>query len=316
MIPFAIIGTSWIAEEFYAAALCSDLVLAGICSRDRERGLAFAHKLGAPGIVIYTGVEALARAENIQAVYVASPNSLHVRQSEILLRAGKHVICEKPIAVRPEQLERLQALADERGLVFMEAIMYLYTPARQAVKEALAGLGEITTAQFDFSQLSSRYHRLAAGELPNVFNPAMDGGAWNDLGIYCAYPAVDFFGEPREINAAMHMLSTGADGAGSAILKYPDKIVTLTWSKLGQSRGVSQIMGDKGTLTIRSISQFQDIMLGGDCLAAPMQKHEVMQYEARAFCDYILGRTPRVPYKAASELALRVCKLMERVRNA
>jgi len=322
MIPYAIVGTSWISEEFYAASLHSGMVLSGVCSRSREKALAFAKKIGRPDVPVYTSIEDLAAAPEIQAVYVASPNSLHAPQCETLLGGKKHVLCEKPVAVHPGALEALQALAKTQGLVYMEAIMYLYTPARQAVKDLLPELGEIIGAHFDFSQLSSKYDALARGEQPNVFSAAMQGGALNDLGIYCVYPAMDFFGLPSEIQAQAHILpSTGADGAGAALLRYPGFTLTLTWSKLGQSRGVSQVMGTKGTLTIQSISQFQRVTFHprhGDSreLAAPLQKFEVMQCEAQAFCDYILGRPAAVPYEEASALALSVARGMQGIREA
>ena len=322
MIPYAIVGTSWISEEFYAASLFADMALRGICSRSRDKGRAFAEKLGKPDVPVYTSIEELAAAPDIDAVYVASPNSLHAPQCETLLGGKKHVLCEKPITASPGDLENLQALARTRVLVFMEAIMYLHTPARQAVKAILPELGEITSAHFDFSQLSSRYNELARGELPNVFSAAMRGGAWNDLGIYCAYPALDFFGKPESILAQAHMLpAAGADRAGAALLRYPGFTLTLTWSKLGQSVGVSQVMGTKGTLAIRSISQFQGVTFHpryGEPreLAEPLQKHEVMQYEARAFCDYIMGRPAPVPCEEASALALAVARCMESIRGA
>jgi len=321
MINYAILGTSWIAEEFFSASRRSDLVLRGVCSRARETGRAFTRKIQQPDVPVYTSMEALAAAPDIEAVYIASPNSLHAAQSEALLRAGKHVLCEKPIVTRPDELERLQALAREKGLVYMEAIMYLCTPARQAVKAALPELGEITGAHFDFSQLSSQYDALARGEVPNVFNPAMATGAFNDLGIYCVYPALDFFGPPLSIQAQAHLLPTGADGAGTALLRYAGFPVTLTWNKLGQSQGVSQILGTCGTIAIRSISQFQGVTFhprGGEPreLAAPSKKYEVMRYEAQGFCDYILARPAAVPYEEASALALAVAEGMEGIRGA
>jgi len=363
VIPYAILGTNWISGEFYAASLCSDLELRGICSRTRETGQAFAHKIGRPDTPVYPGVEDLAAAPDIEAVYIASPNSLHAPQSEVLLRAGKHVLCEKPIVTRPQDLERLQALARESGLVYMEAIMYLCTPARRAVKQALPELGEITSAHFDFSQLSSRYDELAAGDIPNVFLPGMGGGAWNDLGIYCMYPALDFFfGQPQlavpplDIQAQTRLLPggpgcSGVDGAGAALLQYPGAPgetavslgwntgapgesavslgwntvcpVTLTWSKLGQSHGVSQIMGTKGTITIQSISQFQGITFHPRRAAprelAPFEQNrhrDTMRHEARAFCDYIAARPAAVPYEESSALALAVARAMEDVRQA
>ena len=321
MIPYAIVGTSWISEEFYAASLHSGMVLSGICSRSREKALAFAEKIGRPAVPVYTSIDELCAAPGIEAVYVASPNSLHAPQSEALLRSGKHVLCEKPIVVRPGALEALQALASSQGLVYMEAIMYLHTPARKAVKDLLPELGEITGAHFDFSQLSSKYDALARGEQPNAFSAAMQGGALNDLGIYCVYPAMDFFDLPSEIQAQAHILpSTGADGAGAALLRYPGFTLTLTWSKLGQSSGVSQVMGTRGTLAIQSISQFQGVTFHprhGDPreLATPLQKFEVMQYEARAFCDYILGRPAAVPYEEVSALALSVARGMQGIRE-
>jgi len=319
-IPFAIIGTSKIAEEFFAASQGTDLVLRGICSRNIGRGQAFAEKLGCPDVAVFTSAEELAGAIGIQAVYVASPNSCHAAQCEALLNGGKHVLCEKIITENPQQLKHLQALARQNGLVYIEAIMYLHTPARQAVLDALPELGNIHTAHFDLSQLSSRYDALRAGELPNIFNPALAAGGWNDLGVYCAYPAVDFFGKPEHIAATMQLLNTGADGAGTAMLTYPDKLVTLTYSKLGQSCGVSQLMGDQGTLAITSLLHFQGITLydragNATSLTKPLQKFEVMRYEAQAFCDYIAGRPTRVGYKYAGELALGVSELMEQARQ-
>jgi len=323
MTPYAILGTGWISEEFYAASLFAELALQGVCSRTPEAGLAFAQRIGQPDVPVFTSVEALAAAPGIDAVYIASPNSLHASQCEALLQASKHVLCEKPIVTRPGDLERLQSLARKKGLVLMEAIMYLQTPARKAVRTALPELGEITSAHFDFSQLSSKYDDLAAGRFANVFLPGMQGGAWNDLGVYCIYPALDFFGPPQAMQAQTHLLPNGVDSAGAALLRYPDFPVTLTWNKLGQSRGVTQILGTRGTITIRSISRFEGITLhpraGEPRALAPSpqgQHRDTMRYEAQAFRDYIAGRPAAVPYEEASALALAVAETMERIRKA
>ncbi|MCL2105508.1 MAG: Gfo/Idh/MocA family oxidoreductase [Oscillospiraceae bacterium] len=319
MIPYAVIGTGWISGSFIRAARDTELALAGICSRTRARGMAFAREQALDELPVYQSVEALARDSAIKACYVASPNRFHAAQCEILLEAGKHVLCEKPVTVTPGELERLQKLAARRGLIFQEAIMYLHTPERRAVRELLPRLGGMQGAMLDFSQRSSKYDSLLAGELPNVFNPAMAAGAWMDLGIYCLYPALDFFGEPERAFAHARFLKSGADGAGAAVFQYRDFPVTLSWCKTGQSRGVSQIIGDEGTLTLASISQFQGVAHYnnegyGSFIDVPRKKHEVMQWEARAFCDYILGRPSMVPYEEASALALRVSKWMEQIR--
>ena len=96
MIKFATIGTSFIAEQFVTGANATgQFCLAAVYSRNSNTGLAFAKKFGCNKV--YTSLGNIAKDENIDAVYVASPNSFHAEQSELLLRAGKHVICEKPI---------------------------------------------------------------------------------------------------------------------------------------------------------------------------------------------------------------------------
>ena len=320
-MKYAVIGTSGIAKEFVAAAEGSGLVLVGVCSRSAGRGAAFADEIGQPGLPVFVGLDALAAAQDIDAVYVASPNICHFEQCKKILQTGKHVLCEKPLTLSPHQLTELQSLAAEQGLILMEAIMYLHTPMRHAVWEALPCLGRIRSVQIDFSQRSSRLNRLLAGEMPNVFNPTLGGGALNDLGVYCVYPLLDFFGEPEAVIAShLRYDSPGAaDTSGTALLHYRDFDAALSWSKAGQSRGVSQIIGENGTLSIGSISQFQGVTLydregNATLLNDPMSKVEVMRYEAAAFYRQCHSQTNEVSYETASELALRVNRWMENIR--
>ena len=96
MINYATIGTSFIAEQFVTGANATGkLNLCAVYSRRQETGIAFAQKFGCN--TVYTSLKDLANDNNIQAVYVASPNVCHAEQSEFLLRHGKHVICEKSI---------------------------------------------------------------------------------------------------------------------------------------------------------------------------------------------------------------------------
>lgn len=104
MIRFATVGTGWIVGEFLRGAKeVPEVEYVACYSRGRERGELFAREWGVQKV--YTDLEQMAQDDAIDAVYIASPNSLHYEQSKLFLQNGKHVICEKPITVEPEQLE-------------------------------------------------------------------------------------------------------------------------------------------------------------------------------------------------------------------
>ena len=317
MIKYSVIGTSWITNSFISGAQnISDLILDGVYSRSTEKGEDFKNQTGAKRV--FSSFEDLLESDT-DLVYVASPNVCHYAQCKDLLLNGKHVLCEKPVTVTADELRELLALAKEKGLVYFEAIMYMHNPAREILKDAVSKIGNVTSASFDFSQLSSKYPALVQGLLPNIFNPQMKTGALNDLGVYCVYPAVDLFGIPEEIIPSQSFLSTGADGCGSAIFKYADKLVTITYSKIAQSRGVSQIFGDKGTITIESISQTDGIALYDNSgnktvLVTHKEKSELMGNEAASAVEFIKNPTNNPFLEECGTMSLKVLECMEKMR--
>lgn len=322
MIKYSVIGTSWITKSFIEGAdLVEDLVLDGVYSRSAGKGEAFAEETGAKHVF---GSFSELLCSDTELVYVASPNSCHFEQCKALLESGKHVICEKPITITVEEFRELLKIAREKKLVYFEAIMYMHTPARQILKDAVSKLGNIRSASIDFSQLSSKYEALKNGGLPNIFNPAMKTGALNDLGIYCVYPIVDIFGMPDDIIPCQHFLSTGADGNGSAVFIYSDKLITVTYSKVGQSRSASQIMGDEGTVTIGSISKVDEIYIYNNkgektLLVKETEKKYLMGNEARSAAEFILNPDATADFlrecQAINEKVL-ICMEKMRVTNA
>lgn len=314
MIKFGVIGSGWIAEEFVKGAkLVDGFIFSAMYSRTYEKGKSFAEKFG--DVPVYTDINDFAKSD-IDAVYIASPNSLHYSQSKLMLENGKHVLCEKPITITPEEFIELDALAGSKNLVYTEAIMMLHLSQRKIIKEKLKALGNISTAHFDFSQLSSKYPALLRGENPNIFNPAMKTGCLRDLGIYCFYPAIDFFGVPKKIISSAGFLPTGADGYGAAILNYDDKQITLTYSKIGQDFSGSQIIGDKATMTFGSISKLTDVEIhyndgSKEKLVGEIEKHILMSEEAKDFCGYISSKDNNL--SEVNSTILSVVKLMNTV---
>ena len=120
---YGVVGTGWIAKSFIdGARLLCNADFAAVYSRTEENGGKFAAENGIS--TVYTDFDRFANGD-FEAAYVASPNRLHYEQSKKLIEAGKHVICEKPITVEPEELAELQALARKNGVIYIEAIMYI-----------------------------------------------------------------------------------------------------------------------------------------------------------------------------------------------
>ena len=124
---FAIIGTNYISDWFMNAGKhCEKLHVQAVYSRTMEKGREFADKYRIPDC--YDSLEALAGAENVDAVYVASPNALHAAQSIQMLNAGKHVLCEKSIASNERELRAMLAAAEKNQVIVMEAMRSVFDP--------------------------------------------------------------------------------------------------------------------------------------------------------------------------------------------
>ncbi len=317
MINYATIGTSFIAEQFVTGANATGrLSLKAVYSRNNDTGVEFAKKFGCNKI--YTSLDSLKNDKNIDAVYIASPNVFHANQSELLLNAGKHIICEKPITTSCDEYKRLKALADSKGLIYMEAMIPMYNTSRGKIKTAIKEIGNIAMAKIDYCQRSSRYDRFMRGEHVNIFDMSLHAGTLMDLGVYCVYAAVDLFGMPKNIRATANFLKNGADGSGVAIFEYDNFSASLTYSKTGQSVAPTEIVGDCGSVIMETAVYYQDAYLVKDKTKTPLfekvSKETLMGYEAAALCDFIDG--DRLDeYQKNSEICLNVHTCMDKIKQ-
>lgn len=320
MIKYATIGTSEITECFIKGCEISGRFKhLAVYSRDEERGRAFAQKDGTHKV--YTDLEALANDKEIDAVYIASVNSCHAAQTRLMLENGKHVICEKPCVTSPDDYIELKKLADQKGLIYIEAITSRHSKTREALKEAISQVGRIAHIRIDFCQRSSRLDRFYRGEHVNIFDMPLKAGTLNDLGVYCVYAAVDLFGMPYNITAAASYFDNGADSSGTAVFYYKNTQAVLSYSKAGQSAIGSEIIGDNGTVVIGSISQYTDIKLisgGKEKVIVPqIDKPEIMSGEATDFANYIeFPQKYKTDYDNVSLLTLNVHKCMAKIRES
>lgn len=253
MIQLAIIGTSAIAHQFAAEiAQVPGITLTGVHSRDAARAVSAAKGMGARRP--WWDLPAMLASSEVDAVYIASPNSIHRSQCEDALKAGKHVLVEKPAVTTTREFQSLMDLASSRGLVILEGLPSAYDPGMAVVRELLPEIGVVRRVSFEYSKRSARYDLVLAGQRVNIFDPAMAGGALNDLGVYCVSAMVDLFGAPESVIGEHVMIRSGADGAGAALARYPGFVAQLGYSKITTSTRPSQVEGELGTLTIDNIA--------------------------------------------------------------
>ncbi len=319
-LNFGTVGSGWITDEYIHGAKDSGLWnLTAVYSRTVERGREYAEKHGAG--LVFTDLAEMASSPQVDAVYVASPNAFHYEQCKCLLEHGKHVICEKPVCAQAEKTKELQRIAAEKGLIFLEAIMFLHLPQRKILEDALGRIGQITMAKLDFCQRSSKLDAYLSGQLPNIFNPKLETGALMDLGVYCVYPALALFGKPESFHIDILPISSGVDGGGVITLRYPGKLVTLTYSKMGQAGANSEFQGTEGSVTVDSISKVAGVSLRHrdgtvERLFGEEEKYKLMGWEAKDFHRYITEpEASRAEYERCSALCLGVSELMEAARK-
>lgn len=309
MIRFAVIGTNWITRQFVDAAHeTGKFKLTAVYSRSLEQAQSFANDYLVEHL--FTSLEAMAQSEDIDAVYIASPNSLHAPQTELFLRHKKHVICEKPLASNIDEAERVIAAARENQVVLFEAFKTASLPNFQLLLQALPKLGQIRKAFINYCQYSSRYQRYLDGENPNTFNPAFSNGSIMDIGFYCLASAIALWGEPQQIQASASLLESGVDAHGVVMLDYGDFSVTLQHSKVSDSTLPSEIQGEAGALVIEKISECQKVSFvprGSKAQDLSQPQHiNTMLYEAEEFARLVENNEVDHPGLEVSRITAKV----------
>ncbi len=310
-----IIGTSFVSDWFCEAAGMSErCAVAAIYSRDAARGAAFAsaHGIGKS----FCDAEAFLSDDGIDAVYIASPNIAHYRQAMNALAHGKHVLCEKPLALNAAQAQRMIDFAHEKGLVLLEAIRPVHDPFLQALRDSLPLVGRIRRATIEFCQYSSRYDRFLAGERPGVFETSLGNAALMDLAVYCLHTCVALFGMPRKLTAGASFLPNGTEAAGTLLLDYGDQQTTISYSKVTDSTCPSLIQGEKGSIGFDKLNQPTFLRFyprGGEPVDLTFaQAKNNMVHEINAFTRIVSGGESTAAF---DEQSLRVMRLLDEVRK-
>lgn len=244
MLRFGILGCARIVRRAIAAAFqqTPGAKLAALAGRNAATAAAWAAEFGIPKH--YSSYEALIADPEIDAVYIPLPNELHLPWVERAAAAGKHILCEKPLALNVAEAERMRDACRKAGVTLMEAFMWRHHPRVVHARKMLAdgNLGELRLVKMDFSfDIDRSDWRL---------NAARGGGALFDLGCYGINIARTFAGaEPTEINARAKYFSPGVDSTLSMLLRFPhDVTALLDCSFECPARNRFEIVGTQGSL--------------------------------------------------------------------
>ena len=221
-VRWGILSTAGINDQILAGAAESDRVeIVAVASRDAGRAETYAREKGIGRS--YGSYEELLDDPEVEAVYIPLPNGMHIPWTIRSLEAGKHVLCEKPLSRRPDDVVRAFDLADSAGLVLSEGFMWRHHPQTKKLGELLEqgviGRLRVVRASFSF-ELASRH-----GPDDTRFDPELDGGSLMDVGCYCLSAIRLAGGEPERVRAEQVLGESGVDVVFAATLRLPDDAV-------------------------------------------------------------------------------------------
>jgi predicted dehydrogenase len=245
-LRWGILGAAKIAREWVAPALHASARnrVAAVASRDADRAAALAAPYGA---AVHTSYEALLADREIDAVYIPLPNHAHVEWTEKVLAAGKHVLCEKPIALAAAEVDRLIAARDRAGRLAAEAFMVVHHPQWLRVRELLAegAIGRLLQVQGAFSFFND--------DPGNIRNQAgLAGGALRDIGVYPSVVTRFVTGEEPEAVAAEIDWDAGIDATARVRARFPSFALDFYVSMRMAARQLMVFHGERGWIAVHA----------------------------------------------------------------
>ena len=318
VLSTARIGVDKVIPATRKAARCE---VVAIASRELARAQAVASALGIERA--YGSYEALLADPDVDAVYNPLPNDLHAPWTIAAAGAGKHVLCEKPLAMDAAEAERMIAACEEAGVLLMEAFMYRLHPTWEAVRELVISgrIGELRAVQSWFS-----YFNDDPNDIRNIATSG--GGALYDIGCYSVNLSRMLFGtEPVRIRGSVTRdPGTGIDTLTSGILGFADGVATFTCAIRAEPDQRVHIYGANGRISVEipfnippDLPMRVFVTAGGDPPVRP--ETEVLTFDpaneytiqAERFAAAVLDRTP-VPIPPSDAVGnLRVIEELFRI---
>lgn len=250
-IKWGVLGTAGIADActIPGMKLAQNCELYAIAGRSMTKAEDFKIKFGFKKA--YGNYQDLLDDTAVEAVYIPLPNDLHYEWTKKILQSGKHVLCEKPLAISKNELKELYEVAKENNVYLMEAFAYLHSPYIKALKNEIAGgtIGDITYIESAF--ITSGY------DLSNIrMRRECYGGCTYDLGVYCTSLILSIIGDmPKDIKAVSTFSKENIDTYTSVVMDYENGVKAAFSCGMvletNKDRRIDRfkIQGTKGTIT-------------------------------------------------------------------
>lgn len=305
-IQLGIIGTGRIAARAVKELKnINEFDLTTVVNPNLEHARTFADERGIPecigDIMTADGTELDRLADYVDAVYIAAPHHFHYGYAKLLLAAGKHVICEKPMTFSPDEAAELYDIAEKRRMVLMEGIKTAYCPGFTELEETVASgtIGDVIDVEATFTRLTP-YDAINNRE----YSDLLFGGAFTEFGSYTMLPVFRFLGTDysytRFESIKAHMTdSDSVDGYTRTVFGYDNRYATCRTGLTVKSEGQLVISGTDGYilapspwwLTRRFEVRFED--------PSRIERHECeydgdgLRYEFVEFAHRICADIPR-----------------------
>jgi len=246
-IKWGIIGLGNIANQFAAdLLLLEDAEITAVASRNKDNAIAFAQKYNC--LKAYDSYDALFEDDQVDIVYIATPHDSHAKLSIKAMQNGKHVLCEKPIALSYSDAVCMIEASKKYNTFFMEAFWTRFIPSVQEVLAKVENglIGDVKYIKADFAFIGNDT------EGSRLFDKNRGGGALFDIGVYPLFLSYIVLGLPKEIIARSIHHKNGIDLQTSIILHYEKAQSVLQASIISESDMKAVIGGSKGRIELNS----------------------------------------------------------------
>ena len=315
ILRWGIIGPGWIAERFVKSLKeHSRQQVVAVASRTQQKADSFAAQWAIPQA--YAQVDEMLARPDIDAVYISTPHNHHFPDGLRVLKAGKHVLIEKPFALNRREGAALQAEAAKRGKLAMEAMWCDYAPKYDVIRQLLDDgvLGELHTLLADHGEFFTPDHR--------IFNADLAGGPMMDLGSYLTSFSVMVGGVPQDIVARGRPAQGGVNGQVSMLFNWENGLQGLLNTTLfSNTAGTAVVAGRDATLTLDG--QFYApgnftlaASQGGNVLSweEPRNRYDQLFYQAEHFAWCVGQALTNSPIRPLSQV-LNNLSVMDEVRR-